>query len=103
LWEERLSEKEREASELSLQIQDIKITLNMFLCEYYAKVGIFYVELDKLKLRIKEYQYRIAVAKGKKLNTEDLEGIETKVDETFSQKRYKVDNLVPFPVTEFRG
>jgi len=92
-WEARLSEKENEASDLSLQIQDIKIAMNLFLGEYYSRVGIFYVKLDKLKLRIKEYEHRIAVAQGKKLTPENLESIEAQVDETFSQQRRKVDDL----------
>lgn len=93
VWEARLSEKENEASELTIQIQDIKIAMDLFLGEYYSRVGIFYVRLDKLKLRIKEYEYRIAVAQGRKLTPEDLESIETEVDETFSQERHKVDDL----------
>jgi hypothetical protein len=92
-WEARLSEKEGVASDLSIQIQDIKIAMNLFLGEYYSRVGIFYVKLDKLKLRIKEYEHRIAVAQGRKLTPENLESIEAQVDETFSQERRKVDDL----------
>jgi len=39
-WETRLSEKENEASDLSIQIQDIKIAMNLFLGECNASVGI---------------------------------------------------------------
>jgi hypothetical protein len=92
-WETRISEKENEASDLSIQIQDIEIAMNLFLGEYYSRVGIFYVKLDKLKLRIKEYEHRIDVAQGRKLTPEDLESIETEVDKTFSQERRKVDDL----------
>ena len=92
-WETRVSEKEDEASDLSLRIQDIKTALKIFLGEYYSRVGIFYVELDKLKLRIKEYEYRIAVAKGKKLTPDDLESIETQVNKTFSEERGRIDDL----------
>ncbi len=92
-WEARISEKEDKASDLSLQIQDIKVAMNLFLGKYYSRVGTFYVKLDKLKLRIKEYEHRIDVAKGRKLTSEDLESIETEVDETFSQERRKVDDL----------
>jgi len=93
VWEARLLEKEDVASDLSIQIQDIKIAMNLFLGEYYSRVGIFYVKLDKLKLRIKEYQHRIDVAQGRNLTPDDLESIETQVDETFSQERRKVDDL----------
>ena len=92
-WEARLSEKENVASELSIQIQDVKIAMNLFLGEYYSRVGIFYIKLDKLKLRIKEYKHRIDVAKGRDLTPEVLESIETEVDKAFSQDRRKVDDL----------
>ncbi|MBM3236376.1 hypothetical protein FJZ31_08765 [Candidatus Poribacteria bacterium] len=93
LWEARLAEKEKEASELSIQIQDIKNALSVFLGEYNSRVGLLYVELDKLKMQIKEYQRRIDLARGKKLSWEDLESIEEEVDETFSQERQKIDDL----------
>jgi hypothetical protein len=92
-WEARLLEKENEASDLSLEIQDIKIVLKLFLGEYYLRVGTLYVNLDRLKLRIREYERRIDVAKGRKLTQEDLESIETEVGETFSRDRRKVDDL----------
>jgi len=92
-WEKRLFKKEKEASELSIQVEDIKIVLNLFLNEYNARVGILYVELDKLKLRIKEYQYRINFARKKGLTLEDLNTIEDEVGETFSKERQKVDDL----------
>jgi len=93
LAELRVTEKEKEASELSIQIQDFKIKLNIFLGEYNSRVGLLYVKLDKLKLRIKEYQHRIDLAQGKKLTQETLESIEEEINETFSQERRKVDDL----------
>lgn len=93
VWEKRISEKEEEASELSLQIQDIRIAMNLFLGEYYSRVGVLYVELDKLKLRIKEYEHRIAAAQGRKLTPEKSENIETEVAAKFSHERRKVDDL----------
>jgi len=92
-WEARLSEKEDLASDLSIQIQDIKIAMNLFLGEYYSRVGIFYVKLDKVKLRIKEYELRIALAQGRGLTPDNLETLEAQVDETFSHERRKVDDL----------
>lgn len=93
VWETRLSEKENEASDLSIQVQDINNMMNLFLGEYYLRVGILYVKLDKLKLRIKEYERRIDVAQGRKLTSRDLESVETEVDETFSEERHKLDDL----------
>ena len=92
-WEARLSEKEKEVSELLIQIQDTKITINVFLGEYNSIVGLLYVKLDKLKLKIKEYRLRVELAEGKRVSREDLKVIEDEVDETFSQERHKVDDL----------
>jgi hypothetical protein len=93
IWEIQLSEKEKEFSDLSIQIQNLKITLNLFLGEYNSKIGVLYVSLDKIKLRIKEYQNRINLAKEKKLTPDDLNNIEAEVKENFSQERSKLDNL----------
>jgi len=86
IWETRMSEKEKKVSDLSIQIQNLKIALNLFLGEYNSKVGVLYISLDKIKLRIKEYQSRINLAKGKKLSPDDLNNIEKKVRENFFKK-----------------
>ena len=93
IWEARLSKKEKKVSDLSIQIQNLKITLSLFLGEYNSKIGVLYVSLDKIKLRIKEYQNRINLAKNKKLSKDDLNNIEEEVKENFFQERSKIDNL----------
>jgi hypothetical protein len=93
IWEVRLAEKEKKVSDLSIQIQNLKIALNLFLGEYNSKVGVLYISLDKIKLRIKEYQSRINLAKGKKLSPDDLNNIEKEVRGNFFQERSKIDNL----------
>jgi len=93
IWEARLSEKEKKVSDLSIQIQNLKIALNLFLGEYNSKVGILYINLDKIKLRIKEYQRRINLVKGKKLSLDDLNDIEKEVRGNFFQERSKIDIL----------
>ena len=93
IWEIRLSEKEKKVSDLSIQIQNLKIALNLFLGEYNSKVGVLYISLDKIKLRIKEYQNRINLAKDKKLSPDDLNNIEEEVKKSFSQERSKFENL----------
>ena len=86
-------QKEKKVSDLSIQIQNLKIALNLFLGEYNSKVGVLYISLDKIKLRIKEYQSRINLAKGKKLSPDDLSNIEKEVRGNFFQERSKIDNL----------
>ena len=48
----RIADKENEASELLVQVQDINIALNVFLGEYDSKVGLLYVKLDRIKLKV---------------------------------------------------
>ena len=93
IWEARLAEKEKKVSDLSIQIQNLKIALNLFLGEYNSRVGVLYISLDKIKLKIKEYQSRINLAKGKKLSPDDLNNIEKEVRENFFQERNKINNL----------
>jgi hypothetical protein len=93
IWEAWLAEKGKKISDLSIQTQNIKIALNLFLGEYNSKVGVLYINLDKIKLKIKEYQNRINLAKGKKLSPDDLNNIEKEVRENFFQERSKIDNL----------
>jgi hypothetical protein len=93
IWEARLAEKGKKVSDLSIRTQNIKIALNLFLGEYNSKVGVLYISLDKINLRINEYQIRINLAKGKKLSTDDLNNIEKEVRGNFFQERSKIDNL----------
>jgi len=92
-WEARLSEKEYKASDLSLEIQDVKTVMELFLGECYLRVGTYSLKLDKLKLKIGEYERRIDAAKGRKLTPKDLESIQTEVNEMFSQERSRIDDL----------
>ena len=92
-WETRISEKEDEASELLIQVQNMKIALNVFSGEYHLRVGIFYVELDKIKLKVKEYQLRIDLAQGKETSQDNLDNIEEEVSEAFTEKRQKINDL----------
>ena len=93
IWEARLAKKEKKVSDLSIITQNLKITLNLFLSEYNSKIGVLYVSLDKIKLKIKEYQNRINLAKDKKLSSDDLNNIEEEVKKSFYQERSKVENL----------
>jgi len=92
-WEKRLAEKEENAADLSFKVQDLKIKMNIFLGEYNSRVGKLYVELDRIKLKIKEYQYRIKTLIGKKFSNEELEAIEEDLKEEFSRERQRIKNL----------
>ncbi len=93
IWEARIAEKEDEVSELSIQVQNTKIALHVFLGEYNSRVGSLYVKLDELNLRIKEYQLRIDLAKGRKISQDSLKNIEEEVSETFTKERRHINEL----------
>jgi len=93
IWEARIAEKEDEVSELSIQIQNIKNTLKVFLGEYNSRVSSLYVKLDEINLRIKEYQLRIDLAKGRKISQDSLKNIEEEVSETFTKERRHINEL----------
>lgn len=93
IWEVRIAEKEDEVSELLIQVQNIKIALNVFSGEYHSMVGLLYVKLDKIKLKVKEYQLRIDLAQGKETSQDNLDNIEEEVNETFNEKRQKINDL----------
>jgi len=93
IWEARIAEKEDEVSELSIQIQNIKNTLKVFLGEYNSRVSSLYVKLDEINLRIKEYQLRIDLAKGRKISQDSLKNIEKEVSETFTEERRHMGDL----------
>lgn len=92
-WEERVAQKETQVSNLSVDIQELKIKLSIFEGEYNARVGILYVKLDKINLGIKKYEHRIKFAKQGKLSADMLQDIEDDVRDTFSDEREKVNNL----------
>ncbi len=54
---------------------------------------MLYVKLDKLRLRIKEYQLRIDLAKGRKISQDSLKNIEEEVSETFTKERRHINEL----------
>jgi len=90
----RIADKENEASELLVQVQDINIALNVFLGEYDSKVGLLYVKLDRIKLKVKEYRLRIDnFNKGPGTSQHDLDKIEDEVKQTFTDERQSINDL----------
>lgn len=76
-----ISQKEEEASLLSVEIEDLKIEMGLFLGEYSSKVGVLYVELDTIKLQIREYELRKNIA-GRAEFDESGKDIEDEIAET---------------------
>ena len=92
-WESQIAGKEDEESELSIQIQNIKIPLNVFLGRYNSEVGLLYVKLDKIQMKIREHRLRIDLDQGKKSSQDHLDEIEEEVNETFSSEGQKINDL----------
>jgi hypothetical protein len=93
ILESLLAEKKDELSELSLQVQNTKISLNIFLGKYNSTVGRLYIKLDKIVLEVKKYKLRIKLAKGKKISQDDLNNIEEEAEETFAEESQKINDL----------
>ena len=92
-YENSIKEIEDEIADLQVQTHDLQIVLDVFFAEYNSKVGILYVDLDRIKLKIKEYKKRLELAEGKTITEEEAQEIEDEIDSLFSDAREKVDDL----------
>ncbi len=52
--------RQRRIADLRAELDSLKLTLARFEAEYHARVGILFVELDRARLAIAEYERRIA-------------------------------------------
>ncbi len=77
---------------LSNEIEDLKIEMGLFLGEYNSKVGDLYVELDRVKLQILEYELRKKIAESAELD-ESGKDIEEEVSEAFANEREKIEQM----------
>jgi hypothetical protein len=88
-----IKELEESIADINVRIHDLEVVLNALYAEYNARVGILYVELDRLKLRIREYKHRIARAQGRNLTEQEAREMEEEMDELFSDEREKIEGL----------
>lgn len=52
--------RKRRVADLQADLQLLKEQLGIFNAEYHVRVGVLFIELDKIHLSIEEYEYRIA-------------------------------------------
>lgn len=52
--------RRRRAADLQAELASLKLTLGRFEAEYHTRVGTLFVELDRVRLAIAEYERRIA-------------------------------------------
>lgn len=66
--------RKRKVADLQTDLQLLKEKLGQFNAEYHTRVGTLFVELDKIELSIREYEYRIdRLQSDPNLNPEVLE------------------------------
>ncbi len=54
-----IEERQRRVAELRTDLQVLKDKLGRFNAEYHTRVGMLFIELDKIQLSIREYEHRI--------------------------------------------
>jgi hypothetical protein len=87
--QEEINEKRTIIASLSEELTDLKRELAIFEAEYHARVGILYVRLDELELELREYEKRIKLLKGRKIdNLVDLEKV---IEEQFQKDKEKIN------------
>src|SRR5215203_5915093 len=69
-------------------VETLKDALGRFEAEYHARVGELFVELDRVKLAIEEYERRIWLLQSQPDQHPD--DIEREVNESFSARREEI-------------
>ncbi len=59
-YQREVESRQRWIADLRAELDSLKLTLARFEAEYHARVGILFVELDRARLAIAEYERRIA-------------------------------------------
>ena len=80
--------RRRKVADAQAELESLRTELGRFVAEYHARVGVLFVERDRLALSIEEYEVRIA-----RLHSSpqaDLEEIERDVRDTFRKERQHV-------------
>jgi hypothetical protein len=82
--------RKRRVAELQADIEARKVALARFNAEYHARVGTLFIELDRVRLAIDEYEQRIAWLKANP--TADPEQVERDIADQFEARRQEVRN-----------
>ena len=81
--------RKRRAADLQTELTTLKLALGRFEAEYHARVGVLFVELDRARLAIDEYERRIARLHADP--TADPNRVEEEVRQEFADRREEVD------------
>ncbi len=77
--------RKQRAADLQAELEALKIQLGRFEVEYHARVGARFIELDRLRLAISEYEHRIALLESDR--TADPARVEADVRAGFAEQR----------------
>lgn len=80
--------RKRRVAELQAEIEALRLALGRFEAEYHARVGVLFVELDRVRLQIAEYERRIALLESDL--APDPAAVEHDIDERFREQREEV-------------
>jgi hypothetical protein len=76
------------AAQLSADLEVLKLALGQFDAEYHAKIGVLFIELDRIELAISEYEYRIVLLQEQP--DVDARTVEEDVAQRFDQRRESI-------------
>lgn len=80
--------RKRQVAALQADMEELKLALGRFEAEYHARVGVLFVELDRLRLAIEEYERRIAWLRADP--DADPAEVEREVARAFARRREEV-------------
>ena len=80
--------RKRRAAELRAELESLKHALGRFEIEYHARVGSLFVELDRVRVSIEEYERRIALLQSNA--NADPATVEQEVGAEFAHRREEV-------------
>jgi hypothetical protein len=85
-WQKILDEKQEEARDLSLELQNYRSALKVFSGEYYTRVGIYFARLELVEVELDMYRFRLSAVSGKgSCGPDVLDSIEKETLEKFGK------------------
>ena len=82
-----IQEKHDQITEMTLAFENLKLEVRQFEREYNARVGQFYIELDKADLETKEYRLRLRLMREGVADDE----VEMRVEACFRTERQRLE------------
>lgn len=80
-----IEDRKRSVADLQTQLKELNEELSYFSTEYHSRVGVLFVEIDKLDLAIAEYDFRIT--RLKTIITLDPDALERETHARFTEQR----------------